>query len=241
MTAGTRPIRITWFGHSAFLLQDDRGASVLVDPWLDNPKSPVAPDKIHRPDLILITHGHCDHIGNAVDIAKRHDVRVVAIHEVSLYLSTRGVRSATGMNKGGTLETGVARVTMTHAVHSSDIDVGGEGKVLPGGEPAGYVIEFPGHPKVYHAGDTGVFGDMGIIRELYAPEIVILPIGGLYTMGPREAAMAVDLLRPRTVIGMHYGTFPALSGTPAGLRSHLPPRYREAVVELVPGTPVLFH
>lgn len=241
MGAGTHPVRITWFGHSAFQIQDDGGRSVLIDPWLDNPKSPISPGNVLRPDLILITHGHCDHIGNAVDLANRLDVPVVAIHEVSLYLSSRGVRSATGMNKGGTIETDFARVTMTHAVHSSDIDVGGAGKVLPGGEPAGYVIDFPGHPKIYHAGDTDVFGDMRIIRELHAPEIAILPIGGLYTMGPREAAMAVGLLGPRTIIGMHYGTFPALSGTPAALRSHLTSPAREGVAELVPGTPVQFN
>jgi L-ascorbate metabolism protein UlaG (beta-lactamase superfamily) len=132
-------------------------------------------------------------------------------------------------------------VTMTHAVHSSDIDIGGAGRIQPGGEPAGFVIDFPGHPKVYHAGDTDVFGDMRLIHELHGPEIVILPIGGLYTMGPREAAMAVRFLEPRTVIGMHYGTFPPLCGTPAGLRSYLPLSQQGVVAELVPGTMAQFN
>jgi L-ascorbate metabolism protein UlaG (beta-lactamase superfamily) len=234
------PLSITWFGHSAFLLLGSGGTSVLIDPWLDNPKSPVRPGGIDRPDLVLITHGHGDHIGNVVEIAGRFDVPVVAIHEVSLYLASQGVRSAMGMNKGGTLEAAGVRVTMTHAVHSSDIDVGGAGKLLPGGEPAGFVIEIPGHPKVYHAGDTDVFGDMRIIRDLHRPEIAILPIGGLYTMGPREAAMAVGFLEPRHAIGMHYGTFPPLKGTPAELRSYLPSPQKGIVAELIPGTPASF-
>ncbi len=232
-----KPIAITWYGHSAFLIRDSADTSVLIDPWLDNPKSPIKPREIPRPDLILVTHGHGDHIGNAVEIAKRFDVPVVAIHEVSLYLGTQGISKSMGMNKGGTLEVGKVSVTMTHAVHSSDIDVGGGGKVLPGGEPAGFVISFPGHPRVYHAGDTDVFGDMKLIRELHKPDIAILPIGGLYTMGPREAALAVSFLEPRWVVGMHYGTFPPLRGTPGELIGHLNAERKGIVAELVPGTP----
>jgi L-ascorbate metabolism protein UlaG (beta-lactamase superfamily) len=227
-------ISITWYGHSAFLITGSSGTSVLVDPWLDNPKSPVTADDIPRPDLILVTHGHADHIGNTAGIAGRFGVPVVAIHEVSLFLATQGVADARGMNKGGTLEVGGVSVTMTNAIHSSEIDAGG--KLLPGGEPAGFVVSFPGHPVIYHAGDTDVFGDMRLIRELHRPDIAILPIGGLYTMGPREAALAVGLLEPRVVIGMHYGTFPSLRGTPGELKALLPEERKGRVVELIPGT-----
>jgi L-ascorbate metabolism protein UlaG (beta-lactamase superfamily) len=232
-----KPISITWYGHSAFLIRDSAGSSVLVDPWLDNPKSPIRPGDVPRPDLILVTHGHADHIGNAVEIAQRFEIPVVSIHEVSLYLGIRGVGKATGMNKGGSLEVGNISVTMTHAVHSSDIDVGGGGKLQPGGAAAGFVITFPGHPTVYHAGDTDVFGDMSLIRELHRPDIAILPIGGLYTMGPREAAFAVGLLDPRWVVGMHYGTFPPLRGTPGELTKHLSAARQGIVAELQAGTP----
>src|SRR6185503_10575488 len=136
-----------------------------------------------------------------------------------------------------TLQVGNVSVTMTHAVHSGDIDVDGSGGLLPGGEPAGFVIRLGHAPPVYHAGDTDLFGDMKLIRELHSPEIAILPIGGLYTMGPREAAYAVGLLEPRWVVGMHYGTFPPLRGTPEELAGHLPEARKRTVVGLEPGVP----
>ena len=238
--AGRRPLTITWYGHSAFLLAADDGRTVLVDPWLDNPKSPLKSADLPAPGLILITHGHDDHLGNVVDIARRRAVPVIAGHEVALFLESQGLDHVTGMGKGGTVEEGGVSVTMTHAVHSGDIDILGAGRVIPGGEPAGFVVAFPGHPKVYHAGDTDVFGDMALIRELHAPEIAILPIGGRFTMGPRAAALAVRLLSPETVIGMHYGTYPKLAGTPDELRSHLEPARRGIVAELVPGVAARF-
>lgn len=234
------PITITWYGHSAFLIAAEGVGSVLVDPWIGNPRSPLAPKDLPRPDAILVTHGHADHIGESAEISARFGIPVVSIHEVSLHLASKGVTRAIGMNKGGTLEAGGAAVTMTHAVHSSDIDAGGGGNLQPGGEAAGFVIAFPGRPRVYHAGDTDVFGDMALIRELHRPEIALLPIGGLYTMGPREAAHAVGLLAPRKVIGMHYGTFPPLTGTPKELASHLPPDRRGIVAELTPGVAASF-
>jgi len=240
LSAGTmkkKPLSITWYGHSAFLLADSTGRSVLIDPWLDNPKSPLRPRELPGVDLILVTHGHCDHIGNCLEISRRFDVPVIAIHELSLYLKANGVTGARGMNKGGTLLIGDVSVTMTHALHSADIDVATGSPPDAGGEAAGFVVGFSGHPSVYHAGDTTVFGDMKLIHDLYKPEIAILPIGGVYTMGPREASLAVSFLKPRWIVGMHYGTFPALTGTPGELRKLLPPSRKGSLVELVPGTP----
>jgi len=231
-------LNVTWFGHSAFLLKSPGGKSLLIDPWLENPKAPPAAKEIGQVDLILVTHGHSDHIGQTVQIAKRTGAVVVSIHEISLYLQKQGVGGAKGMNKGGTISFDGLKVTMVDAKHSSGLDVGEP--VIPGGEPAGYVVEFESGFKVYHAGDTSVFGDMKIIADLYSPSLAILPIGGLYTMDPREAAYACKLMKPKYVVGMHYGTFPVLAGTPAELRKYLPASMKKIVVELEPGRPATF-
>ncbi len=228
-------LNITWFGHSAFLLKAPGGRSVLIDPWLDNPKAPAGAKDTVSADLILVTHAHSDHLGNTVEIAKRTGVKVVAIHEISLYLRDQGVGESIGMNKGGAMQVDGISVTMVDARHSSGVDVGEN--VIPGGEAAGFVVHFENGFRVYHAGDTTVFGDMKIIADLYKPQLAILPIGGLYTMGPVEAAYACKLLKPRYVIGMHYGTFPPLSGTPDALRKKLPGSMKKIVLELNPGTP----
>ena len=226
-------LSITWFGHSAFLLKSPGGKSVLIDPWLDNPKAPAGAKEIAPVDLILLTHGHSDHVGNTIDVAKRTKAPVIAIYEISLYLQEHGVSTAQGMNKGGTMRVNGLTVTMVDARHSSGIDAGGA--VMPGGEPAGFVVEFENGFRVYHAGDTSLFGDMKLIAELYKPQLAILPIGGLYTMGPREAAFACKMLKADHIVGMHYGTFPVLAGTPEELRKLLPAAMRKRVMELVPG------
>ena len=231
-------VKVTWFGHSAFLLQSPGGQSVLVDPWLENPKAPPAAKELATVDLILVTHGHSDHVGETIRIAQRTQAQVVSIHEISLYFQKQGVVKAQGMNKGGTISFDGLRVTMVDAKHSSGLDIGGT--VIPGGEPAGFIIEFENGFCVYHAGDTSVFGDMRIIADLYKPSLAILPIGGLYTMDPREAAYACRLLKPKYVVGMHYGTFPVLAGTPAELKRNLPASMRKIVVELQLGQPVSF-
>jgi L-ascorbate metabolism protein UlaG (beta-lactamase superfamily) len=182
---------------------------------------------------MLVTHGHGDHIGDAVAVAKQHNPVVVGIPELVGWLGKKGVQQTSMMNKGGTQTVGDIKVTMVHADHSCGIQDGDD--LVYGGEACGYVVEFENGVKIYHAGDTNVFGDMAIIRELYAPEIVMLPIGDHFTMGPREAAYAVNLLKPKTVIPMHFGTFPVLVGTPGALQKLVP---GVEVAEMKPGVTV---
>jgi L-ascorbate metabolism protein UlaG (beta-lactamase superfamily) len=209
--------RITWLGHATFKITLPDGKVVLLEAWVDgNPACPQAAKKLDRVDTILLTHGHGDHIGDALAIAKKFNPQVVAIFETATWLGSKGVKNVVGMSKGGTTKVGDIEVTMVHAIHSNGIEDGG--KVIYGGEPAGYVVRLPGGLTIYHAGDTAVFSDMKLIAELYAPEVAMLPIGDHYTMGPREAAMAIRLLNVKHVIPMHYATFPALTGTPEELK-----------------------
>jgi L-ascorbate metabolism protein UlaG (beta-lactamase superfamily) len=210
-------IKLTWLGHATFRVETPGGKTVLIDPWvMGNPSCPPSEREVRRVDIMLCTHGHFDHIGDAVEIAKKHNPTVVGIPELCGWLEKKGVKNTSGMNKGGTQTVGDIKVTMVHADHSCGIKDGDE--LVYGGEACGYVVEFANGVKIYHAGDTNVFGDMAIIRDLYAPEIAMLPIGDHYTMSPREAAYAVNLLKPNTVIPMHFGTFPVLTGNPANFR-----------------------
>jgi L-ascorbate metabolism protein UlaG (beta-lactamase superfamily) len=227
-------VKVTWFGHSAFLIESPTGKNILIDPWLDNPKAPAGAKEISHVDLILVTHGHSDHVGNTIEVAKRTNAKVVCIFELSLYFQNNGVERVQGMNKGGSVNVDGINITMTDAKHSGDIDVGG--KVIPGGEAAGFVIRLENGYTLYNSGDTSLFGDMKYVAELYKPQAVFLPIGGLFTMSPREAAIACKLLKPKRIVGMHYGTFPALSGTPKELIQYLPAGLKKSVLELVPGT-----
>ncbi len=207
-------VKFTWLGHATFHVQTPAGNSVIIDPWvMGNPSCPEAQKKLSSVDVLLCTHGHFDHIGDAVTIAKEHSSTVVGNFELCNWMERKGVKNTAPMNKGGSQEVGDIRVTMVHANHSCGI-TDDDGRIIYGGEAAGYVIEFDNGLKVYHAGDTAVFGDMRLIHELYGPQLVMLPIGDRFTMGPREAAFACQLLRPRTIIPMHFGTFPLLTGTP---------------------------
>jgi len=207
-------IKVTWLGHATFLLETPGGKQILVDPWvMNNPSTPSNKKSFDKIDVMLCTHGHGDHIGDAVELAKKHNPKVVGIYELVLWMQQKGAKEIAPMNKGGTQQVGDVKVTMVQANHSSGIEDGKQ--VVYGGEACGYVITFDNGLKIYHAGDTNVFGDMEIIRDLYRPDLALLPIGDLFTMGPKEAAYACRLLEPKAVIPMHWGTFPLLTGTPA--------------------------
>ncbi len=229
-------LELTWLGHAAFRFRTADGTVTFVDPWLSgNPACPEAEHEPERVDAIYLTHGHFDHVGDTVALAKRHAPRLFAIHEISVWLEGQGLENVTGLNMGGTVAgPGGVSATFVPAVHSSGIS--GEAGIVDGGDPGGWVLAFDGGPTIYHAGDTMVFGDMALIAELWQPDIALLPIGGHYTMDPRQAAKAAKLLGVSTVVPMHYGTFPILAGTPEELRDAAGGAFE--VVVLTAGEPV---
>ncbi|MBV9085086.1 MAG: metal-dependent hydrolase [Acidobacteriaceae bacterium] len=212
-------IRITWLGHSTFQLGFSSGQVLLTDPWIQgNPMYPKG-YKIGKVDAITLSHGHFDHVNDVIPLANESRPKVVGIFELTSWLETKGVKNTVGMNKGGTVDLGFVKVTMTHAFHSSSINDGPQ--LLYGGEAAGYVFTDNDGRTAYFAGDTAVFGDMVLIGDLYKPEIAFLPIGDHFTMGPHQAAYAARMLKVKKVIPMHYGTFPALTGRPEMLADEL--------------------
>lgn len=232
-TAATGKLAITWLGHGTFLLTSPRGRRILIDPWLEgNPACPKDKKKVDRLDVILVTHGHFDHVGDLVPVARSTGAPVVATFELCSWLEQKGLQNVVPMNKGGAVEVAGVMVAMVRADHTSAAVE--DGRIVYLGEPVGYVIRFEDGLTVYFAGDTALFGDMQLIRELYAPTIAFLPIGDRFTMGPEAAARACDLLGVRQVVPMHFGTFPQLTGTPARLRELIDPR-GVSVLELRPG------
>ena len=224
--------RITWLGHSTVLVQTPRGTNILIDPFIEqNPKYPRGFELPQRIQYILLTHGHGDHISDAAPVAKNHNSNVVAIYELAAFIGQQGVANTTGMNIGGTVQLEDVAVTMVEAKHSA----GAQGKdgTQYAGIAAGFVLTVTDGPVLYHSGDTTVFSDMKLIKELYRPELVMLPIGGFYTMGPREAALAARFLEPKAILPIHFGTFPPLKGTPDELAGFL--KGAIEVIKIAPG------
>jgi L-ascorbate metabolism protein UlaG (beta-lactamase superfamily) len=214
----TKGNRVSYFGHSTFSLTTASGQVALIDPWvMTNPRCPATLKNVPRLDAIFLSHAHSDHLGDLLALTKQHRPKIAAMFETCLWIESKGFeRETCPMGKGGSQKIGDFEIIMTHAFHSNSIDEAGVRHYA--GEPAGLVIRMPGGFSVYHAGDTAVFGDMKLIGELYKPDLAMLPIGDLFTMGPREAAYAIRLLGVKHVVPMHYATFPFLTGTPEALR-----------------------
>ena len=211
---------LTWLGHAAFRVDTAAGKRIYIDPFLNgNPTCPENEQTPERVDAIALTHGHGDHVGDTVELAKRHGCTVVALVELSGWLGKQGVDETKlpAPNKGGTVDVDGVKLTLTNAFHSGSAPDG-----TYGGEPSGIVLETENGTTFYFAGDTCVFGDMQLIGRIYEPDVAILPIGDHYTMGPREAAVPVELIGAKRCVPCHWGTFPVLTGTPDELEKLAP-------------------
>ncbi|MDQ3349578.1 MAG: metal-dependent hydrolase [Acidobacteriota bacterium] len=232
MATRARPLSITWYGHSTFVITTPGGKRIVTDPWLEhNPMCPPEMKRIAEADLILLSHGHSDHAGDVVAVSRSTGAPIVAVYELALWCERKGLQRVHGMGIGGTIEIAGLKVSMVPAVHTSSVVENDTTVYL--GEPAGFVVRTEDNEAFYFAGDTAVFGDMRLIAEMHAPGIGFLPIGDHFTMGPEGAALAARMLGLRQVVPMHYGTFPVLTGTPDRLRQLLDPAVE--ILVLKPG------
>ncbi len=232
---------LTWLGHATFYLKGTPdGPKILIDPFLGNPRAPKnAAELAATTSHILVTHAHSDHIEDAASIAINTGASVLSSLEITMELAAQGVPASqlVGFNKGGAATRDGLTVTLTQAFHSSSVRAA-DGGARSVGDPCGMVIELPNGTVIYNTGDTCVFGDMKLIAEIYRPTVLMLPIGDFYTMGPRQAAKACELVNPQWIIPQHYGTFPGLTGTPDALRALLPSTMRDRVIAPAPGETV---
>jgi L-ascorbate metabolism protein UlaG (beta-lactamase superfamily) len=230
-------VSFTWLGHGTWKVRSARGKEILIDPWvMNNPATPETLKTVDKCDVMLITHGHFDHIHDALEIARRTRPTIVCNHEISVWLGSKGLDAEriVGANQGGTVDLDGIKVTLVHAEHSCGITE--DGGIVYGGNACGLVIEFENGFTIYFAGDTDVFGDMALIAELGRFDVAFLPIGGFYTMGPERAAKAASLLGVQTVVPMHFATFPVLAGRPSQLQELVGNQVK--VLDIKPGDTV---
>ena len=225
-------LSITWYGHATFVVGTPGGKRIVFDPWLTGNPSTPAGARIAKADVICVTHGHSDHTGDVIAVARATGAPVVAVFELGNWFRSKGLKDVIDMGVGGTVDVKGLKISMVPALHTSSIEE--DGQFLYAGLAAGFVVGLEDGRSLYFAGDTGVFGDMSLIRQMYAPEIAFLPIGDHYTMNPAGAAIACELLGVRQVVPMHYGTFPVLAGRPDDLKRLVEPRGVDVLV-LKPG------
>jgi L-ascorbate metabolism protein UlaG (beta-lactamase superfamily) len=238
--------RVHWYGQAAFRIETPSGGVLLIDPWLKVPTNPdkQSIEKLGRVDYILVTHGHWDHIGDAVEIGKKTGATLIAPYGLQFAMKQqlgypeKQATLATGGNVGGTfnLEKIGVKVSVIPAVHGSELVPPMVKEALAAGNPVGYVIAIDKGPTIYHTGDTDVFGDMRLVGEFHRIDLMLCVIGGHFTMDPVRAAQAIEWVKPRQVVPMHYGTYPILAGTPAQLKDALQKRgVSVEVLDMKPG------